>query len=74
MLLEKFPYAGQNIARRGNTKGYEKLKTSVLKMVTAWFIEHKDADMSYIKSYHNHKYGYIFRSFAPVNSFKPKIC
>lgn len=56
-ILEKFPYAGQNIARRGNTKGYEKLKTSVLKMVTAWFIEYKDADMSYIKSYHNHKYG-----------------
>lgn len=55
---EKYPYAGQNIARRGNTRDYEKLKPSILKMIKAWFIEYKDADMSYIKSYHNHKHGY----------------
>lgn len=55
--LVKYPYAGQNIARRGNTRGYEKTKSSILKMISAWFIEYKDADMSYIKSYHNHKQG-----------------
>lgn len=56
--VEKFPYAGQNIARRGNTRGYEKTKSSIQKMITNWFLEYKDADMSYIKSYHNHKHGY----------------
>lgn len=41
-------------------------------MISAWFIEYKDADMSYIKSYHNHKYGYIsfLRSKKIVKIFK----
>lgn len=34
------------------------MKSSVFKMINAWFVEYKDADMSYIKSYHNHKDGY----------------
>lgn len=56
-FLEKFPYAGQNIARRGNTNGYEITETAIQQMVTNWFLEYKDADMNYIKAYQNHKHG-----------------
>lgn len=51
---EKFTWAGQNIARRGNTKGYEKLSISIKYMITDWFNEYQDANMGYIDSYQNH--------------------
>lgn len=50
---DKYRWAGQNIARRGNTKGYEKTTVAIKNMITDWFTEYKDADMSYINSYRN---------------------
>lgn len=56
-ILDKFRFAGQNIARRGNTKGYENTNTAIKKMVSDWFTEYKDASMKFINSYHNHPQG-----------------
>lgn len=56
-ISEKFPWAGQNIARRGNTKGYENTKSAIKHMINDWFIEYKDANMGIINSYHNHPLG-----------------
>lgn len=53
----KYHWAGQNIARRGNTKGYEKTTNAIKNMVSGWFNEYKDANMNYINSYHNHVFG-----------------
>lgn len=55
--LEKFPYAGQNIARRGTTDDYENPDAAIAEMMIDWFTEYKNADMSYIKSFHrpNHR-------------------
>lgn len=55
--IDKYRWAGQNIARRGNTKGYENTNTSIKKMINDWFAEYKDANMSFINSYHNHPLG-----------------
>lgn len=52
-IPDKYRWAGQNIARRGNTKGYEKTTVAIKNMITDWFTEYKDADMSYINSYRN---------------------
>lgn len=52
-----FPYAGQNIARRGNSRDYEKTKDSIEQMVNSWFTEYKDGDMSYINGYRHHDQG-----------------
>lgn len=54
---DKYRWAGQNIARRGNTKGYENTKTAIKNMVMDWFIEYKDANQTFINSYHNHPLG-----------------
>lgn len=57
MCLEKYPYAGQNLARRYNNIDYEDKDIAIEEMITKWFGENKDADMSYIKSYRNQKKG-----------------
>lgn len=53
----KYHWAGQNIARRGNTKGYEKISNAIKNMISGWFDEYKDANMNYINSYHSHMFG-----------------
>lgn len=57
MIPVAFPYAGQNIAWRGNTRGYEKTKDAIEKMIRTWFTEYEDADMSYIDVYRHHEQG-----------------
>lgn len=54
---EKHPFSGQNIAERGFTSKYEDPNTSVREMISDWFAEHADADMSHINAYHNHVSG-----------------
>lgn len=56
-IAAEFPYAGQNIARRGNTRDYEKVPEAVERMTNAWFGEYVDADMSYIDAYRHHDEG-----------------
>lgn len=56
-FLAEFRYAGQNIAWRGNTAEYEKLQDSIREMIKTWFVEYKDADMSYIHAYRDHDQG-----------------
>lgn len=57
MFTVEFPYAGQNIARRGNSRDYENTKDSIERMINSWFTEYEDADMSYILSYRQHDEG-----------------
>lgn len=54
---KKYPYAGQNLARRYNNIDYEDKDIAIEEMITKWFSENKDADMSYIKSYQHQKKG-----------------
>lgn len=54
---EKHPFSGQNIAERGSTSKYEDTSTCVREMISDWFAEHADADMSHINAYHNHVLG-----------------
>lgn len=70
VFLDKYRWAGQNIARRGNTKGYENTNTAIKKMINDWFVEYKDANMSFINSYHNHPLGYNWNYLIFFPQFK----
>lgn len=56
---DKFPYAGQNLARRGNSQDYEVTASALKFMITDWFLEYKDANMSYIQRFRNHEQGCV---------------
>lgn len=56
---DKFPYAGQNLARRGNTLDYEETASAIKFMITDWFLEYKDANMSYIERFRDTETGYV---------------
>lgn len=53
----KFKYAGQNIARRGNSLEYENTDKAIERMVLDWFNEYPDANMSYIDAFRLHDEG-----------------
>lgn len=57
VIPEKHRYAGQNIARRGNTAGYEEPDFAMKSMMSDWFTEYKEADMKFINSYHRPNQG-----------------
>lgn len=58
LVLDKFRYAGQNIARRGiSASYYEPTMHAVTTIIMEWFLEHKNADMTYINSFHKHPTG-----------------
>lgn len=57
LFADKFKYAGQNIARRGNTRDYEDSKDAIEHMVMDWFNEYADANMSYINAFRVHDDG-----------------
>lgn len=76
MSSEQFKYAGQNIARRGNTRDYENTDDAIEYMVMDWFNEYPDANMSYIDAFRLHDEGYesdIF-PFQSVMQFTNASC
>lgn len=66
-ISEKFKFAGQNLARRGNTLQYENIPEAIARMIYGWFDEYQDANMDYILAYKDHEEGYLFH-FNLVNS------
>lgn len=48
---EKYPQAGQNIAKRGSTAGFDDANKAASKMIYKWFSEYEDTDHSTIKAY-----------------------
>lgn len=51
---DQYPWAGQNIAYRGNTGGYEDPNLSIQQMIDSWFSEYKSANMNNIHAYPVH--------------------
>lgn len=53
VCLAKFKFAGQNLAWAGSTEPPAE-EEFIKEMIRRWFIEYKDADMSYIQSYRHY--------------------
>lgn len=71
-VSEKFKFAGQNLARRGNTLQYENVPEAIARMIYGWFDEYQDANMDYISAYRNHDKGYV--DAFHMNIANMKIC
>lgn len=48
----QFPLSGQNLAYDAQSDGYPDASIAVERQINRWFAENKDADMSYINSFH----------------------
>lgn len=68
---DQYPWAGQNIAYRGNTGGYEDPNLSIQHMVDSWFLEYKSANMNYIHAYpvHGPRYSEVFLIFTTIRAY-----
>lgn len=58
LFLAKYRNAGQNIARRGiSASYYEPTMHAATTIIMDWFLQYRNADMSYIESFHKHPGG-----------------